>query len=215
MNMKVLLSLFCTLPVLALAQPGPDIRVVALFTDKAMLEIGGTKRLLAKGQTSPEGVRLIEANPNRALLEFNGEEINLSPQTRVSTNFVQPKAREYRIVKDNSGHFRSQGQINGQNVSFLVDTGATSIAINEAQAQRLGINYKSAQSGRVQTAAGVIRGYAITLNQVNLGPLQVRNVPATVLEGNSGNEALMGMSFLKNLEVHQESNLMLLKQKYP
>lgn len=188
---------------------------MALFTDKAMLEINGRQRLLAKGQTSPEGVRLIEANASRALVFLDGKELNLSPETRVSTNFVVPESREFRIVKDNSGHFRSQGQINGQNINFLVDTGATSVAINEAQAQRLGISYKSAQPGRVMTAAGAIKGYAIKLDQVNLGPLQVRNVPATVLEGNAGTEALMGMSFLKNLEVHQESNLMLLRQKYP
>jgi aspartyl protease family protein len=209
------LILSLMLPGWLLAQPGPSLYVVALFTDKAMLEINGKQRLLSRGQTSPEGIRLIEANSSRALVEVNGEELSLTPQTRVSTNFVAPTAREYRIVKDKSGHFRSQGQINGQNINFLVDTGATSIAINETQAQKLGINYKSARQGRVQTAAGTVKGYAVTLDQVSLGPLSMRNVQATVLEGNAGAEALMGMSFLKNLEMHQESNLMLLKQKYP
>ena len=217
MKMPTLLrcALLLSLSSPLLAGHPAKVRVVALFTDKAMLEINNTQRLLTKGQTSPEGIQLIEANASRALVIMDGQTLSLSPETRVSTNLAVPESREFRIIKDKSGHFRSQGQINGQNITFLVDTGATSVAINEVQAQRLGINYKSAQSGRVQTAAGIVKGYAIKLDQVSLGPLNIRNVPATVLEGNAGTEALMGMSFLKNLEVHQESNLMLLKQKYP
>lgn len=194
---------------------GPSLYAVALFDDKAMLEIDGKQRMLSKGQTSPEGVKLIEANSSRALVEVNGKRLNLSPQARVSTNFAPPQAREHRIIKDSTGHFRSQGQINGQNINFLVDTGATSISLGEAQAQKLGISYKTARKGQVQTAAGVVRGYAVTLNQVSLGALNMRNVPATVVEGDVGAEALLGMSFLRNLEIHQESNLMLLKQKLP
>lgn len=195
--------------------PGPSLYAVALFADKAMLEIDGKQRMLSKGQVSPEGVKLLEASSSRALVEVDGKQLSLSPQARISANFAPPQAREYRIIKDSSGHFRSSGQINGQSINFLVDTGATSISLSEAQAQKLGLSYKSAKTGQVQTAAGVVKGYAITLSEVSLGGLSLRNVPATVIEGNAGSEALLGMSFLKNLEIHQESNLMLLKQKSP
>ncbi len=196
-------------------QAEPTIRVLALFSDKAMLEIDGKRRLLSKGKSSPEGVLLLSANSREARIQVNGTELTLSPKARISGSYAQSEAVEHRIVRDNSGHFRTSGRINGQSISFLVDTGATGVSINSEEAQRLGIDFQG--EGRpmmAQTASGVVKSYGVMLERVSVGGIELRDVAGVVVEGSSPPQALLGMSFLGNLEVSHQGNLMLLKKKY-
>lgn len=192
----------------------PQVRVLALFSDKALLEIDGSQRLLKKGQTSPEGVRLLESNSLRALVEIAGRPQSLEPKARIGTQFVTPDANEYRIVRDNSGHYRASGSINGQSVDFLVDTGASIVALNEQQARQLGIDYpRVGKPMMAQTASGLVKGYGVTLDRVALGTISRYNVEGVVVEGDSPRQALLGMSFLNALEMSNQGNILLLKQR--
>ncbi|MBU0499951.1 MAG: TIGR02281 family clan AA aspartic protease [Gammaproteobacteria bacterium] len=207
----LLIPLFLSI---APVQAAPEMRVLALFKDKAMLEIDGNRRLLVKDTPSPEGVLLISSNGLKAVVAVGGEQFTLTPQMRIGSGYKAARSREIRIVRDNSGHFRTQGTINGQPVAFLVDTGATGVAMSEPQARRLGIPFElEGKPMLTQTASGVAEAYSITLDSVSVGEIRQRNVRGVVVRGSSPTQVLLGMSFLNNLEMRNQGNLMVLIEK--
>lgn len=107
------------------------------------------------------------------------------------------------LQQDRSGHYFAEGSINGQPLVFLVDTGATDVAISEAAARELGIRF--GPRIQVQTAAGPAPAWVARLDSVTVGELRLENVRATISPG-LGNKALLGMSFLKNFEIRQQND---------
>ncbi|GMR07688.1 MAG: TIGR02281 family clan AA aspartic protease [Gammaproteobacteria bacterium] len=193
-----------------------EITVMALFKDKAMLVIDGKKRLVKKDKRTPEGVLLITANSEVAVLEVDGKTGKYSLGTHISAAPVELSEKEgFRMHQKSDGHYRPIGSINGYTVKFMVDTGATTIAMNAFQAKRLGLKYK--RKGipvRVGTANGVALGYKLKLNTVKLGNITVRNVETIVLEGGSPSEVLLGMSFLSEVNVETRNKVMILRKKF-
>lgn len=209
LSMPFLLALAFT------AQAVDQVRVLALFPDKAMLAIDGSNRVLTTGQTSPEGIRLLSANPREAVVLWDGEEHTLRPGGAVSTNYAKPRPREARIVRDNSGNYLTSGAINGRAVDFLVDTGASAVAMSTAQARQLGIPYeRTGTPVNVGTAGGVSQGYMVTLDRVRVGEVELHRVDGVVIEAPTNHRILLGMSFLKRLEMSQNNNVMVLRQRH-
>lgn len=104
------------------------------------------------------------------------------------------------LVADQSGHYRAEGDINGRPVRFIVDTGATVVALNSATAKRLNIApNQSDYRAKVQTANGTIDAAAVRLDEVRIGNAVVRGVDAVVLPDSALNDNLLGMSFLNRL----------------
>ena len=112
------------------------------------------------------------------------------------------------IAADRQGHYRAEGEINGTVVEFLLDTGATDVAIPEALARELGLS--KGRQVQMQTANGISRGYLTRIEQVTLGSIQVNNVRAVISEGLRG-EALLGMSFLRHLNWQHTNNELILE----
>jgi aspartyl protease family protein len=111
--------------------------------------------------------------------------------------------------------YRVQGEINGHPVRFLVDTGATLIAMNSGDARSMGIDYRlKGQPMVVNTASGQARAYRIKLDAVSVGSITVRNVEAAVVDGDSPDHVLLGMSFLGKLDLERSGSVMVLTQKY-
>lgn len=188
----------------------------ALFKDKAIVVIDGTRRVLAVGSSSPEGVRLIETDTRaeRAEIEVAGVRQTLTLGV-VLGSFAPTERGGMTLYAEPDGHFHADGTINGLAVRFLVDTGATTIALSGAEASRLGIDYrKRGQAGYASTAGGVVRMYAIKLDAVQVGPITLYNVDAGVLEGNFPREALLGMSFLSRLDMKRDGERLELTQRY-
>jgi aspartyl protease family protein len=105
------------------------------------------------------------------------------------------------IGRDHRGHFQANGRVDGRQVSFMVDTGASVIALTERDADRLGIRpSRSAFTAAVQTANGTVRAAPVTLNSVDIGGLVVRDVRALVVPGGALNENLLGLSYLTRLK---------------
>ncbi len=98
------------------------------------------------------------------------------------------------------GHYFADGAINGQPVRFLVDTGATDVALSERAARRMGLDFGPQVT--VMTAAGPAPAWVTRLDRVQIGGLAVDNVRASITPG-LGEEALLGMSFLKHFELRQ------------
>jgi len=208
----LLSSLFCTS-----AYAIDKIEVQGLFSNRAVLSIDGAMRMLKVGEVSPEGVRLISADSNAAVLEIDGarKEYALGNTNTVSTQFTERTERKERLHRDpSSGMYFAHGRINAQPVKFMVDTGATSIAMSTSQAKQLGIRYQLIGSPtRVRTASGDADAYSVNLRTVTVGEISQSNIEALVVEGKPDGPILLGMSFLGRLGVEQTRTVMTLIQK--
>ena len=111
--------------------------------------------------------------------------------------------------------FKTTGSINGYTVNFLVDTGASSIALNSNMAKRLGLQYKlKGDPTIVTTASGSVSAYSINLDRVKVGEIMLRNVAAVVIDGSEPSTPLLGMSYLGRLNIVNEGQVMKLEQKF-
>ncbi len=111
------------------------------------------------------------------------------------------------VERDPSGHYFAEGGINGRPVVFLLDTGATDVAVSERLARSMGLDFGPQVT--VQTAAGPARAWVTRLDRVTLGNLSRSNVRATITPG-LGDEALLGMSFLKHYSLRQEGQTLVI-----
>ena len=191
------------------------VRVVGLFKDRAAVLIDGKQRTLRVGQTSPEGVKLVAADSESAVLEYDGEEFKGLLDARVSTHSKPPATQEVQIWRNTQGMYATTGSINGLPVSLLVDTGATLVAMNAAQARRLGIDYRVVGvPAAITTASRREPAWAVTLDSVKVGEIELRNVDGVVLEGAQPETVLLGMSYLGRLEISNDGRLLTLHRKY-
>lgn len=193
-----------------------DIHVVALFKDRVMVAIDGKRHLLRSGETSPEGVTLVSADSAGAVFEYRGERLERRLDGRARAPAEKADTREaVQIFRDNGGMFKTVGSINGLPVAFLVDTGATSVAMNAAQARRLGIDFRvEGDSTYVTTASNVTQAYRVMLDRVKVGNIELHNIVAVVIDGPMPQETLLGMSFLGRLELRNQGDHLILRKKY-
>ena len=200
---------------MSVARADIDVRVVGLFSERAVVLVDGKQHLLRVGQTSPEGVKLISADSEAALLEVDGERLEAKLDGRVSARKRTATVKEVQVWRNTTGMYTTVGSINGLPVPFLVDTGATKVAMNSAQARRLGIDFRvNGTPSAVTTASGVERAWSVTLDTVKVGDLELHNVGAVVLDGAQPEQTLLGMSYLGRLEIVNEGRLMTLRKKY-
>ncbi len=190
------------------------IEVQGLFSNKAVLLIDGKRHILAVGQTSPEGVKVISANSKGTVLELDGKQQHYNLGNTVGTTFTKRKTQKETIFVNSNGMYITYGNINGRTVRFLVDTGASAIAMNVEQAKRLGIRYdKIGTPARVSTASGFENAYRVRLKSVSVGNITETNVEALIIDGNHPGPVLLGMTFLGRLNIDHGGNAMTLLQK--
>ena len=114
------------------------------------------------------------------------------------------------LERNRYGHYNVSGRINNQPVEFMLDTGATLVAIPAKLADRLGL-VRGAPT-QVKTANGTAIAYATRLASVRLGDIELRDVRAHISPGMDGDEVLLGMSVLKKLEFSQRGTSLTLRQ---
>lgn len=190
-----------------------NVRVIGLFTDKALLQIDSQQKLLSKGQTFA-GVTLISASGRGAVISINGEVQKLQLNQKIQGNYKKPDHSVSRIFADFQGMFYVAGHINGLPMRFLVDTGATYVTMSGVHASKIGIDYKKGVKSFANTAAATIPVWQVKLDSVSVGDIKVANVEATVIEGSQPYDALLGNSFLKYTQLQHVGNVMEIKQKY-
>ena len=205
--------------VLLLAMPlqaADQVQVVGLFPGAAVLNVDGQRKLVKVGQVGPGGVQVVSADSRGAVLRVNGVERSYSLSREAgSGGGSAPVKAQTSIARGADGHYRVVGTVGGHSIAFLVDTGATSIALNETQARTLGIDFRViGQPMVVNLAAGTAKAWRIKLPQVKVGPLEVLGVEAFVLEGEGANDALLGMSFLNRVRWREDQGLMTLESKF-
>ena len=133
-----------------------------------------------------------------------------NPNTQVDTIITSDQAKEVVLKRNRFGHYVATGKINGQSVEFLLDTGATLVSIPVAIAQRLEL--KPGARRLVQTANGQITTYATTLESVTLGEIELKDVRAAINPNSTNNAVLLGMTYLKHLELVQRGDTLTLRQ---
>ena len=193
-----------------------DVSVIGLFPGKAVVVIdGGAPRVLSAGQQAVGGVTLVSTDRETATLLIDGQKKTLKiGQHQGGPASSASSAQSATLTADAQGHFVVEGQINGGTVRFLVDTGATSVSLSSADANRLGIDYRKGQPGLMGTANGAAMAYKVRLDSVRVGDIVVANVEAAVLEGNQMPFALLGMSFLNRMDMRRVGQTMVLTKRF-
>jgi aspartyl protease family protein len=133
---------------------------------------------------------------------------NTVPHKAAAVETVAPaSSRSLSIPRDGRGHFETEGRIEGQRISFMVDTGASMIALNEASAARFGLRpSRGDYKATVTTANGTVKAAPTRLAMVEVGGIIVRDVDAMVLPDEALSENLLGLSFLSKLKRFEYAN---------
>jgi len=129
----------------------------------------------------------------------------------VQVQMTQSATGQYAVhlQRNRAGHYVTRGQLNGFEVDFMLDTGATDVAIPLHIAQRIGL--PAGRTVSIQTANGITQGYQTSAITVSIGPLQAQNITATITPGLQTDEILLGMSFLKHISFTQQGTELILR----
>jgi aspartyl protease family protein len=203
--------------VLALAGAVPaiaaDVQVLGLFSNTAVLSVDGRQVTIRAGERKA-GVLLVSASPREAVVDIDGQRRALSLSDHISSRYEPAPRASVSIPLDQHGRYLTSGAINGRQARVLVDTGATSIAMNSAHAAALGVDFRrEGRPIRVRTASGVADAYAVNLRSVNIGGIEVHNVQAAVIEGAYPQDILLGMTYLSRVSMRHDSSILYLEQK--
>jgi aspartyl protease family protein len=198
------LALACLAPV----AHATTVLVMSLEQGRVQLLVNGTAvRTLREGQTSPEGVRLISADRTQARLEVDGRELALGlGGSTVATA---------ELKADRWGQHVTTAYVNGVATEALIDTGAALVSLSRDEAERLSIRYAGAPRVQVDTAGGPRNAFRVTLASVRVGDITLFNVEGLVME--RGREevsiSVIGMSFLKAVEMRRVGNVLTLTRR--
>jgi aspartyl protease family protein len=207
-----------------------ELALSGILGKKALLTVNdGPPQLLAVGKSTPEGVRLLALEGEVATVEFEGRRYKLRLGARVvrqesaedrpgvdgmtgeRAREILARGVEMTIQINGRGQFMARGEINGGGVNFLVDTGATHVTIGHSDALRLGIRLSGAEEARSQTAGGVVKSWLVKLATVKVGSIRFENVEGVVQEKDMP-FVLLGMSFLKNMEMQRKGDSLHLRK---
>jgi aspartyl protease family protein len=192
-----------------------EVGIVGLFPGKAVLVVdGGTPRTLAVGSKTPEGIKLLGIEDGEAVLEFGGkrQRIGIGQQVySVGGGGNGPTA--ISLTADANGHFMTSGSINGSVARFMVDTGATMVAMGAGDARRANIDYAKGVSGTMLTANGPVRVWRVSINALRIGDVLLNGVDGVVQEHDMP-FVLLGMSFLNRMEMQRSGETMTLRRRY-
>ena len=204
-------ALLCALAGAADAQ---SVAFSGMLGDKALLVINGQAKGVAIGATV-QGVKLVRIDGAIAQVEVGGKMQSLRlGGVAVVAGDPGGSTSGSRIVlpAGSGGHYSGLGSINGHPIQFVVDTGATTVAMGADVAAQLGLDPKDGKAVGAMTANGVIAARQITLTSVRVGDVTVYNVEAMVVPQTMP-VVLLGNSFLSHFQMHSDSSSLVLDKK--
>jgi aspartyl protease family protein len=206
-----LFGLFCAFA--AIPAWAVDVGVVGLFPGKAVLVIdGGAPRTVPVG-ANVSGVRLIAVDQDSATVEIGGKRQRLAIGQHAHSGGQGGETQNTSLTADSRGHFITTGTVNGATIRFMVDTGATSIALGASDARRANVSTANARPVMVQTANGITQAWLVTLDTVRVGDVTLNGVEGIVHQHDMP-IALLGMSFLNRMEMKRDGQTMTLRKRY-
>lgn len=117
------------------------------------------------------------------------------------------------MYENEFGFFESNGQVNGRDLRFLVDTGANIVVLSGRQADRVGLEYRNGVRTYASTASGNAPMYTLVVDQISIGGIKLSNIRTGVIEGDFPPKPLLGMTFLDKLDMRRSGNTMVLKRR--
>ncbi len=192
-----------------------SVALSGVLGSKALVVVDGSPpKTLNVGEVH-QGVKLISVSGDQAVVDIKGQRSTVRVgDAPVSVGARRDTTSSNKIVLplSSGGHFMAQGSINGKAIQFMVDTGATTVAMGVNDAKRMGIDYQKGQLIRMGTANGVTQGWRVKLNSVRIGDVEVYDVEAVV--GPDMPFALLGNSFLSRFSMNRTSDQMVLERRY-
>jgi len=215
--MKAPVAAAMLLAAAALAHAASSVTLTGSIGSRAILIVDGSApKTVAIGE-SYQGVKLVSLQAEQAVVELEGKRVNLRMDTPVSIGGggVGLGGGGNRVVlsADSRGHFMTQGAINGRPVTFMLDTGATSIALSADDAQRIGLDYSKGQRVMMNTANGVTQAYRLRLQSVRVGDVEVYDIDA-VVSSQSMPFVLLGNSFINRFSMRRDADQMILEKRF-
>jgi aspartyl protease family protein len=191
-----------------------DVTLIGLFPGKAVITVNrGSPRILSPGEKTAEGVQLVSTDAQGAVLEIDGKRQSLEMGRHFESAAETGARQTVTLSRDASGHFFTDAQVNGTHVRFMVDTGATLVAIPLAEALRLGIDYSKGAPGYSVLADGRrVASWRVMLDNITVGDVTLLNVEGSVNQGTG--TPLLGMSFLGRTELRYEGQNLTLTKRY-
>ena len=192
-----------------------SVALAGMMGNKALLVVNGTAPKTVAAGESHEGVKVISTSGDQAVVEQNGKRNTLrlgEAPVHMGAGKSGGKGNRIVLVAGSGGHFMTAGQINGRAVQFMVDTGATSVAMAAQDAERAGVNFKAGQPVMMSTANGNVQGYRIKLDSVRVGDVEVFGVDAVVTPQPMP-YMLLGNSFLTRFQMLRENDQMTLTKR--
>jgi aspartyl protease family protein len=199
----------------AAAASAQSVSMSGSLGNNAVLVIDGKPRTVAVGSTV-QGVRLVSVSSTDSVVEVQGKRIALrlgDAQVNLGGKASEGGGKQIVLTAQSGGHFFANGSINGKSVRFVVDTGATWIAMDQYEADRLGLDWKNGRRGMSRTANGDVPFHLTQLASVRIGDVQVYNVDAIVSPAPMP-FILLGNSFLTRFQMKRENDLMTLDLRY-
>jgi aspartyl protease family protein len=200
------------------ADAADSVMLTGTIGSRAILIVnGGAPKTVAVGETF-QGVKLVSLASEQATVEAAGKRVVLRMDTPASiggggSSGGSGSGNRIVLPADSRGHFMTQGTINGRTVNFMLDTGATSVALSAADAQRIGLDYSKGQPVRMNTANGVAPGYRLRLSSVRVGDVEVYDIEAVVTE-QSMPFVLLGNSFINRFSMRRDADQMVLEKRF-
>jgi aspartyl protease family protein len=202
---------------LAPAAMAQTVGLSGMLGGKALLIVDGSPpKGVAAGETH-KGVKVVSTEGDVAVLEIAGKRHSMrvgdAPSSVGGGGGTGSAGGKIVLTASSGGHFFTSGLINGRTTQMMVDTGATGVGISAADADRMGLDYKSGRPMQASTANGVINGWRIKLASVQVGDVVVREVDASVTSG-SMPYVLLGNSFLMRFQMTRTNDQMVLEKRY-
>ena len=191
------------------------LNVVGLFSGKALVSINGSApQSISAGQTK-NGVKLISADSESAtfMVEGKRQTLKMGQAASVAGNAGPVSNDPVSLYADSRGHFTGNLSINGMSLKYLVDTGASTVALNSGDAKFAKIDYEKGEKVPVNTANGTVMAYLVNVNTLKIGTITLNNVDVIVNEGGSPAMVLLGMSALNKLDMKRDNSVMTLTKK--
>lgn len=182
------------------------VRFIGLHGDRASLRIDQRPVLLAVGQ-SAHGVKVLVANRQLAIVRMRDHNYLIEKGRK------QPSLLPAEVIIDRSrGMFFVAGRVNGEITRFVIDTGASHVVLSNKEARRLKLRYSTSNRVPIRTASGRDSAYATTLDSVSVGGIVLNEVPALITRGKAPEIGLLGMTFLGQLKISQDTDQMRISQ---
>jgi len=194
----------------------PEVRLLGVMGDRALIGIDGAKPRLMRAGDRVAGVELISIEAQSVRVRREGAERSIALGGRLQTrpDPAESGAQTASLHADLRGHFLTTASVNGVPLTFLLDTGASVVALTGESARRAGVRLENAEATQVQTANGTATAWRVHLNSIQLGAIRLNMVEAVVIDSPLLPANLLGMSFLHRTDMHREGDLLTLIRRY-